>query len=69
MHCGGMLGDANLNNPHEVEVMRRSVAMLPANTGTGVLTREESLRLLDALRVALAAAPPDGGADPTQHRR
>jgi hypothetical protein len=69
MHREGMLGDANLNNPHEVEVMRRSVAMLPANTGTGVLTREESLRLLDALRAALAAAPPDGGDQSTWRRR
>jgi hypothetical protein len=64
-----MLGDTNLNNPHEVEVMRRSVAMLPANTGVGVLTREESLRLLDALQAALAAAPPDGGDRPTWRQR
>ncbi len=48
-------------NPHQLEGLRRSVAMLPANTGTGILTREETLHLLDAMRAVLRDAPLDSG--------
>ena len=56
-----MLGDTDLTNPHQLEGLRRSVAMLPANTGAGILTREETLRLLDAMRTVLRNAPLDSG--------
>ncbi|MDH3302661.1 MAG: hypothetical protein OES24_19350 [Acidimicrobiia bacterium] len=56
-----MLGDTDLMNPHQLEGLRRSVAMLPANTGTGILTREETLHLLDAMRAVLRNAPLDSG--------
>jgi hypothetical protein len=58
-----MLGDTDLMDPHQVEGLRRSIAMLPANTGRGVMTREETLRLVTALQTALKAAPLDTGAD------
>lgn len=48
-----MLGDANLTNPHEVEGLRRSVAMLPANSYDRIFSREEALRILDSLGHAL----------------
>ena len=54
-----MLGDTNLYVPHEVETLRRSVAMLPANTRNGILTREETLRVLDALAAAIRDRPVD----------
>ncbi len=56
-----MLGDTDLMNPHQLEGLRRSVAMLPANTGSGILTREETLHLLDAMRAVLRDAPLDSG--------
>lgn len=54
-----MLGDANLKNIHEVEGLRRSIAMLPAGADNRILTREEALRLVDALRQALREHPLD----------
>lgn len=48
-----MLGDTDLTNPHDVEGLRRSVAMLPANSYDRVFSREEALRILDGLRNAL----------------
>ena len=54
-----MLGNTKLTNVHEVEGLRRSVAMLSANTGHGIFTREEALRVLDALASALRAIPLD----------
>ncbi|MDH4279942.1 MAG: hypothetical protein OEZ14_09185 [Acidimicrobiia bacterium] len=56
-----MLGDTDLMNPHQLEGLRRSVAMLPANTGNGILTREETLHLLDAMRAVLRDAPLNSG--------
>ena len=50
-----MLGNTDLTNEHDVEALRRSVAMLPANTYDRGCSREEALRLLDSLRLALKA--------------
>lgn len=50
-----MLGDADLTNPSEVEGLRRSVAMLPANSYDRIFSREEALRLLESLGRALKA--------------
>ena len=50
-----MLGETDLTNEHDVETLRRSVAMLPANTYDRVFSREEALQLLDSLRLALKA--------------
>lgn len=61
IYGGVMLGDTDLMNPHQLEGLRRSVAMLPANTGSGILTREETLHLLDAMRAVLRDAPLDSG--------
>ena len=54
-----MLGDTDLKNPNEVEGLRRSVAMLPANSYERIFSREEALRLLETLVAALRALPPD----------
>lgn len=54
-----MLGPTDLTNPHDVEGLRRSVAMLPANTGQLLFTRDEALRLVDALRSAMKASEHD----------
>ncbi len=50
-----MPGDTDLTNPHDVEGLRRSVAMLPANSYNRIFSREEALRLLDSLGHALRA--------------
>ena len=52
-----MLGQINLTNPHDVEGLRRSVAMLPANSYGRVFSREEALKLIEALASALQAVP------------
>ncbi len=44
-----MLGTTDLTNHHEVEVLRRSVAMLPANSYDRIFSREEALRILETL--------------------
>lgn len=54
-----MLGTTDLTNIEELERLRRSVAMEPASTGTRLLTREEVLRLIQALLDATRAVPPD----------
>ncbi len=50
-----MLGDTDLTNPNEVEGLRRSVAMLPANSYERIFSREESLKILESLGRALKA--------------
>lgn len=50
-----MLGDTNLNDINEVEILRRSVAML--QTGAAIFNREDALKLLAALKRRLD----DGG--------
>lgn len=50
-----MLGDSDLTNPNDVEGLRRSVAMLPANSYERVFSREEALRILESLGLALKA--------------
>jgi len=54
-----MLGDTDLTNPHDVEGLRRSIAMLPANSYDRIFSREEALRLLESLGQALRAIPID----------
>ena len=54
-----MLGQSDLTNPHDVEALRRSLAMLPANSYSRVLSREEALKLVEALAAALKAIPMD----------
>lgn len=54
-----MLGNTDLTNPNDVEGLRRSVAMLPANSYDRVFSREEALRILESLVVALRAVPLD----------
>ena len=54
-----MLGDADLTDPHQVEGLRRSVAMLPANSYDRVFSREEALKILDSLGQALRDMPMD----------
>jgi hypothetical protein len=56
--------------PHEVEQLRRSVAMLPAQSVAG-LDREDALQVLDQLRRCLERHPssvgresPAAGANP-----
>lgn len=51
-----MLGNADLTNRHDVERIRRSVAMLPAHR-PGVLDREEGLAILDQILALLRARP------------
>jgi hypothetical protein len=50
-----MLGTTDLTNPNDVETLRRSVAMLPASANARIFSREEALRLLDAVRDLLKA--------------
>lgn len=50
-----MLGNTDLTNEHDVEALRRSVAMLPANNYDRIFSREEALRLLESLTSALRA--------------
>lgn len=54
-----MLGQTNLKDLHDVEALRRSVAMLPANSYERIFSREEALRLLDGLSTALKAVAID----------
>jgi hypothetical protein len=54
-----MLGNTDLTNPNDVEGLRRSVAMLPANSYDRLFSREEALRLLESLVSALRAVPMD----------
>jgi hypothetical protein len=49
-HSVGMLGDTDLTDPHAVNRLRRSVAML--RPGARVFNREDALRLLQALKDA-----------------
>lgn len=56
-----MLGDTDLTDPHQIEGLRRSIAMLPANSYERIFSREEALRLIGALQYALRALPLDGG--------
>lgn len=51
-----MLGTTDLTNPNDVETLRRSVAMLPANASSRPFSREEALRVLDVLRELLKRA-------------
>ena len=46
-----MLGETNLSEFHEVEQIRRSVAMLAP--GRPAMDREDTLRVLEALKAAL----------------
>ncbi len=46
-----MLGTTDLTKPHEIEQLRRSVAML--TTGAPVFNREDGIRLLQALHNAV----------------
>ncbi|MGH1490011.1 MAG: hypothetical protein ACRBK7_11575 [Acidimicrobiales bacterium] len=50
-----MLGDTDLTNPNDVEGLRRSVAMLPANSYDRIFSREEALKILEKLGLALKA--------------
>ncbi len=50
-----MLGNTDLTNEHDVEALRRSVAMLPANNYDRIFSREEALRILENLTRALRA--------------
>lgn len=50
-----MLGDTDLTNPNDVEGLRRSVAMLPANSYERIFSREEALKILESLGRALKA--------------
>ncbi len=50
-----MLGDTDLTNPNDVEGLRRSIAMLPANSYERIFSREEALRVLESLGSALKA--------------
>lgn len=50
-----MLGETDLTNPHEVEGLRRSVAMLPASSYDRIFSREEALKVLESLSLALKA--------------
>lgn len=54
-----MLGTTDLTQEHEVEALRRSIAMLPANSQTRVFTREQALVGLEVLRAALKAVSID----------
>ncbi len=54
-----MLGNTDLTNPNDVEGLRRSVAMLPANSYERIFSREEALRILENLVIALRAVPLD----------
>lgn len=54
-----MLGPIDLTDLHEVERLRRSVAMLPASSHNRIFSREESLKLIGALAAALKAVPID----------
>jgi hypothetical protein len=47
--------------PHEVEQLRRSVAMLPAQSPAG-LDREDALDVLDQLKRCLERHPSSAGA-------
>ncbi|MGI9595080.1 MAG: hypothetical protein ACR2QK_02905 [Acidimicrobiales bacterium] len=44
-----------MTNPNDVEGLRRSVAMLPANSYERIFSREEALRILESLGAALKA--------------
>ncbi len=59
IYGGWMLGDTDLTSPHEVEGLRRSVAMLPANSYDRIFSREEALQVLESLSRALRAIPID----------
>jgi hypothetical protein len=50
-----MLGDTDLSDLHEIEQLRRSVAMLPPNADSAIFTRSEALKILSALHQAQAA--------------
>jgi hypothetical protein len=50
-----MLGDTDLSDLHEIEQLRRSVAMLPPNADSVIFTRSEALKILSALHQAQAA--------------
>ena len=50
-----MLGSSDLTNIHHVNGLRRSVAMMPAHSK--VLSREETLQLLDSLVELLKEQP------------
>lgn len=50
-----MLGNTDLTNEHDVEALRRSVAMLPANNYDRIFSREEALHILESLTRALRA--------------
>lgn len=54
-----MLGNTDLTDVHQVEGLRRSVAMLPAGSDGRIFSREESLQLIEALVAALRAMPLD----------
>lgn len=45
----------------QIEGLRRSIAVLPANSYDRILSREEALRLIGALQDALRAIPLQGG--------
>ena len=49
-----MMVDTDLTDPHDVENLRRSIAMEPA--GLPVLSKTDSLAVLDALLDALTDA-------------
>ncbi len=51
-----MLGDTDLTNPIQIEQIRRSVAML--THGEPALDREDSLRVLAALKAQVEANRP-----------
>lgn len=55
-----MLGDADLTNSYDVDGLYRSAAML--QPGAMVLNREETMRVLAALRDQLIAAREAGRA-------
>ncbi len=55
MYTSEMLGDTDLTNPNDVEGLRRSVAMLPANSYDRIFSREEALKILEKLGLALKA--------------
>lgn len=56
-----MLGNSDLTNIHHLNSLRRSVAMLPAHSK--VLSREETLELLDNLMTWVEGGVPDSRAD------
>jgi len=55
-----MLGDTDLTDTNQIEGLRRSIAMLPANSYERIFSREEALRLIGALQYALRSIPLDG---------